>query len=76
MHLGTEEGEQDTRALNLMSNSSLPHLICRICAGVHFAESTLWITAAQILACYDISPIIINGHKILPPIDACSGLLS
>lgn len=49
----------------------------RFCAGSHFAEATLWITAAQILATFDISAIVDgNGRKVIPPINGSSGLLS
>ena len=49
----------------------------RACAGSHFAEATLWITIAQILATFDISPAKdADGRDIIPELNASSGLLS
>ena len=49
----------------------------RACAGSHFAEATLWITIAQILATFDIRPAKdADSRDIIPELNASSGLLS
>ncbi|KLO17671.1 cytochrome P450 [Schizopora paradoxa] len=49
----------------------------RICAGVHYAENTLWITIAQLLATFDIRHAIDkHGRLIEAKLEARSGIIS
>lgn len=43
--------------------------VYRICPGMHFADSSVYIWCAMILAVYDISKAVENGQPI-DPIDA------
>lgn len=48
----------------------------RICAGRHFADTSIWLAVATVLACFDISPARDEtGHDIIPSTDVRSGLL-
>jgi len=49
----------------------------RICAGVHYAENTLWITIAQLLATFDIRHAVDkHGRVIEAKLEASSGIIS
>lgn len=41
---------------------------CRICPGRFFADATIWLTVANVLAFFDIGPIAdLESGKALPP---------
>lgn len=47
----------------------------RICPGRHFADDTMWLTVATVLACFDIAPAKdANGKDIIPDGAMRSGL--
>jgi len=49
----------------------------RVCPGRYFAQSTVWLASATVLACFNISPATDNdGRPILPPGDLEFGLLT
>ncbi|EJD42933.1 PAH-inducible cytochrome P450 monooxygenase PC-PAH 3 [Auricularia subglabra TFB-10046 SS5] len=49
----------------------------RICPGRHFADDSMWLTVATVLACFNISPAKDDGGKYFVPDGAMrSGLVS
>ncbi|THH07845.1 hypothetical protein EW145_g3103 [Phellinidium pouzarii] len=47
----------------------------RICPGRHFAEASLWLAIANMLAVFDILPVLDNdGHEVLPENKFTEGL--
>lgn len=49
----------------------------RICAGMHFAEQSLFIITANVLAAFDIAaPVDAQGGPVYPEVEMTSGLLS
>ncbi|KZW01599.1 cytochrome P450 [Exidia glandulosa HHB12029] len=49
----------------------------RICAGRHFADSSVWLVVATVLACFNIRPAKDeHGNDIIPSTEMRSGLLS
>jgi len=49
----------------------------RICAGMHFAKGTLYLTIASILATFDISKAVDEqGREILPDMSDTGGIIS
>ena len=50
----------------------------RICPGRYFADSAVWLVAANILAVYDILPPIdpVNGRIHVPKLEWVGGLSS
>ncbi|TFK41794.1 cytochrome P450 [Crucibulum laeve] len=49
----------------------------RICAGIHIAEATLWLTIASVLSTFDISPRVDkDGKDILPKLFYQSSIVS
>jgi len=58
-----------------------PRTICfgfgrRICAGLHLADASVWISAAMSLAVFDISKVVENVVEITPKLDPASGTIS
>ncbi|KAJ3552902.1 hypothetical protein NM688_g3907 [Phlebia brevispora] len=48
----------------------------RICPGLYLAEASIFITCAMSLATLDITTAIVNGKKIIPVAEACTGTIS
>jgi len=48
----------------------------RICPGRHFAQSSIWITIASILSCFEISKAIDENGLFIEPSGYSSGLIS
>ncbi|KAG2366904.1 cytochrome P450 [Suillus spraguei] len=58
-----------------------PRTICfgfgrRVCPALHFADASVWISAAMSLAVFDISKVVENGVEITPEVDPTSGTIS
>ncbi|KAI0331429.1 cytochrome P450 [Cubamyces sp. BRFM 1775] len=47
----------------------------RRCPGVHFADQSLFLAFASILACFDIAPLtdVSTGQPVLPPLEFAGG---
>ena len=43
-------------------------ILCRICPGRHFADTTVWLIVASVLAVFDIKPYVDpKSNKEVPP---------
>ncbi|KAI8996574.1 cytochrome P450, partial [Trametes punicea] len=72
-HAKAEDGAQ--RALEtVMLTRHLPHPALRHCPGLHFANQSLFLASAWILACFDIAPRKgVDGKPLLPPLEFAVG---
>ncbi|KAG1729789.1 cytochrome P450 [Suillus lakei] len=48
----------------------------RICPGLLFAETSIWLSTVRSLAVFDISKVVENGVEITPEVDQTTGTLS
>ncbi|GJE90537.1 cytochrome P450 [Phanerochaete sordida] len=47
----------------------------RICPGMHFANSFVFLVAAKLVACFELVPIERDGTKLPPPLQYTTGLI-
>ena len=51
-------------------------MMCRICPGMFFGESSIWLVIVNVLASFDISKAKdAAGKDITPKVEFCSGFV-
>ncbi|KAJ7600505.1 cytochrome P450 [Mycena floridula] len=48
----------------------------RRCPGIHFADASMWLACASIVAAFDVHPPLKNGKQTIPPAKFLDGAIS